>query len=608
MSKALKAEAKVLGDLHANFGGPDRELLHRVPPGELQSIRPETLALLEADDWDGFIAKLYEASSKVDLSKESEFAQRIREQKYSHTKADGTKETWEEIARRVTDNVMDVVDISDSLKEEIYEAIASKKFIPGGRYLYASGRDFHQTQNCLLLRAEDSREGWSELLYKTSMALMTGAGIGVDYSCIRPKGAKITRTGGECSGPISLMEMVNEAGRHIMQGGSRRSAIWAGLTWAHPDVMEFVNKKNWSPAVKAMKEQDYFSPAPLDNTNISVLLDDEFFEDYKAGSKYAHDIYKHVVRQMCETAEPGFSVDVGENAGETLRNACTEVTSRDDSDICNLGSVNMARISSLEEMESIVYLGTIFLLAGTIYSHVPYQKVDEVREYNRRLGLGLMGVHEFQLKHGGRYEMDDNLRQYLAVYRDVSRETADYFADLWDISQPVKVRAIAPTGTIGIVAETTTGIEPIFCVAYKRRYIKNDQVAYEYVIDPTAKRLIDSGVDPDSIEDSYTLAQDVERRLAFQADVQEYVDHGISSTINLPAWGTEFNNEQTVDKFAKMLINYLPRLRGVTCYPDGCRGGQPLTRCDYKEASGRVGNVFYEGVDICDITKKGSCG
>ncbi len=538
----------------------------------------------------------------------SEFSIRIMEQKYSHTKADGSKETWEEIAARVANAVCGAAPITEEDKRKIQNIIATKKFMPGGRYLYASGRPFHQTQNCLLLKAEDSREGWSELLYKASMALMTGAGIGVDYSAIRPKGAIISKTGGFCSGPISLMEMVNEAGRHIMQGGSRRSAIWAGLNWAHPDVMEFINKKNWSPDVRALKEKDYFAPAPLDNTNISVLLDDAFFEELYKGNAHAIQVFNAVTKQMCETAEPGFSVDLGENAGETLRNACTEVTSRDDSDICNLGSINMARIESLEEMREVTRLGTMFLLAGTLYSDLPYAKVAETRTKNRRLGLGLMGVHEFQLKNGERYEVTENLREYLRLYEDISDHTAFELSVDWGISEPVKTRAIAPTGTIGIVAETTTGIEPIFCVAYKRRYIKNDQVHYEYVIDPTAKRLIDDGVSAELIEDSYTLAQDVERRLKFQADVQEYVDHGISSTINLPAWGSEFNNEKTLVAFGETLLKYLPKLRGITCYPDGCRGGQPLTRVDYTEAISRVGEVFVEGVDICDITKKGSCG
>jgi ribonucleoside-diphosphate reductase alpha chain len=158
------------------------------------------------------------------------------------------------------------------------------------------------------------------------------------------------------------------------------------------------------------------------------------------------------------------------------------------------------------------------------------------------------------------------------------------------------------------MAETTTGIEPVFCTAYKRRYAKGSVWNYQYVIDPTAKRLIDSGVSPDKIEDAYTLAENVEARVAFQAWLQGFVDHSISSTINLPMWGTELNNDSLVQGFGKMLIRYLPQLRGITVYPDGARGGQPLNPVKYATAIKHIGEVFVEAADICDITKGGSCG
>jgi ribonucleoside-diphosphate reductase alpha chain len=200
-----------------------------------------------------------------------------------------------------------------------------------------------------------------------------------------------------------------------------------------------------------------------------------------------------------------------------------------------------------------------------------------------------------------------SLRKYLEIYAR-STEFACAHADEWELSHPLKTRAIAPTGTIGIVAETTTGAECIFCVAYKRRYLKGQAVHYQYVIDPTAKNLIDTGVDPDSIEDAYVLAENIERRVEFQAWLQQYVDHGISSTLNLPAWGSEHNNEGKVREFGNMLIKHLPKLRGITVYPDGARGGQPLTPVRYQTAIKHVGDVFIEGTDVCDITKGSTCG
>jgi ribonucleoside-diphosphate reductase alpha chain len=211
------------------------------------------------------------------------------------------------------------------------------------------------------------------------------------------------------------------------------------------------------------------------------------------------------------------------------------------------------------------------------------------------------------LVNGKKYGPDQDLEKYMEAYAK-SGSYARNYAQAWNLSTPIKTRAIAPVGTIGILGETTTGIEPIFCVAYKRRYLKGSAVHYQYVIDPTAHKLIESGVKAESIEDAYILAENVEHRLQFQAWIQKYVDHGISSTINLPAWGSEINNDNTVQKFGDMLIKYLPELRGITCYPDGARDGQPLSPVSYVTAKRHVGETFVEATDLCDITKGGSCG
>lgn len=780
------------------------------------------------------------------------------------------------------------------------------------------------TGQCFLLIPEDSREGWADLNYKATMALMTGGGIGAWYGKLRASGSPIRKTGGTSSGPLALMEMVNEVGRHVMQGGSRRSAIWAGLPWNHPDVHQFVRMKNWSPEVRAMKERDFNFPARMDVTNISVSLDDEFFDAAQECGPAA-DVYYDAVRRMLKTGEPGFSVDVGSNRGEVARNApvaagtrvltsdghrrvgdivdrpvtlwtgkawadevifrrtaenvpvvrvgftggreivcdptheflveqyvgtgsrrklvgvdrvpasrltpgavlhvsfptekydgrddmeytlgflygdgsftesggaevticdeskrtcgevlvgytgetardargyrrlyfrpdavhagrrkdeyprdgetasflaglfdadgsyyedsnllrlssrhrdflrgaaralerlgilahvqpagtpsgyggspcytltvareyvgrfqeliptvrlkpqayvpyrpsrvkvlsvmgagtadvfccdvrrpehsfqaegviisnCTEITSSDDSDVCNLAHINMARVRDLEHMRKLCRIVTAFAMAGTLYSDVPYEAVRHVREKNRRLGVGLLGVHEFLMARGRPYGPDDELEKYLEVYRQETRETADILSFEWGVSRPVKVRAIAPTGTTGIVAETTTGIEPMFCAAYKRRYLDGTTWKFQFVVDPTARRMVQLGRDPAELEDAYSLAEDPERRVAFQAWVQQFVDHGISSTINLPAWGTPGNNEGRVREFADMLLDYLPQLRGITVFPDGSRGGQPLTVVPFSEAIRHEGEVHVETGDVCDVRGGASCG
>ncbi len=868
----------------------------------------------------------------------SGFAQAIMDRTYAHD-VDDRKETWEEIAHRVTKNVMRAVGLNmrQKLPQEICRLITARKFMPGGRYLYAAGNQFHMTNNCLMLSVHDSREGWSELLSKCSMALMTGAGIGVDYSAIRHEGSLIRKTGGTATGPLSLMQIVNECGRGVMQGGNRRclpasapvtmadgskkrvdkirvgdlvltqfgprevtnvfqqgrqelvkivtsrgsvtsskahrwlgaskdrcpkwltagsvepgwklyfhshptpggskidtdwaytlgyylgngcayssgrthevtfqlpeahitasqvktilsameskfsvsgtvrqghgkckeirfrskqlvgvfqkwrkpnssftlpaeildadcdgrsaflagwfdadgslhggttvrlankytsvllevksllctlglvstvyppgrtcvemrlsayqanvfngtigrfshkyslesrptsrvptrilsvedagvaetydvevegvhefvaydhishnSALLASINWSHPDVHKFIRIKNWPDEVKALKAADFSFPAMLDMTNLSVGLDDEFFaayhDDERPKHALAHSVYWAVIEQMLTTGDPGLTVNVGKNKRETLRNACSELCSADTDDICNLGSINLSAVKDLDEFKHIVDCATAFLLAGTVYSDVPYSDVDRVRSKNRRLGLGLMGVHEWLLSRGKTYAPDEELGTWLAAYAKSGR-VANKWADEWQLSHPKGTRAIAPNGTTGIVAETTGGGDPLFCVAYRRRYLKGDQYYYQYVVDPCAKRLIDSGIEPGKIEDAYTLARDVEKRVAFQAWLQGYVDHCISSTVNLPAWGTELNNRDTLRPFGSMLMRYLPQLRGITCYPDGGRMGQPLTPVPYEEAVAHEGaELVEEAANVCEITKGGSCG
>lgn len=527
----------------------------------------------------------------------STFAQTVMNNKYAQ-EVDGRREGWSDIAARVGHTVMDSLYGEQSPEGfEATDLIDRRLFVPGGRYLYATGRAFNQVNNCFLLSVEDSREGWGDLLRRSTIALSTGGGVGVVYSNVRPSGSLVSSTGATASGPLSVMQMVNEVGRYIMQGGSRRSALWAGLHWNHGDIEQFIGLKNWTEEQRAAKERDYMAPAPMDGTNISVILDDAFFVAFHDPSHPQHalatDVYWTVVAQMCETGEPGFSVDVGENAGEHLRNACTEVTSADDNDVCNLGSLNMARFDNIVQWSEAVETATKFLLAGTVYSALPYDEVHVTREKNRRLGLGLMGITEWLAKRGKPYGPDAELADWLDVYTQAT-ELAHREADSFGMSRPTKTRAIAPAGTISIVAETTSGMEPIFAKAFKRRYFDNGTWKYQYVVDSSTKRFLDAGVDPNDIEDAYDLAKDVERRVEMQTFLQSYVDHGISSTINLPAWGTEFNGEHTIKDFGNMLIDRLPNVRGVTVYPDGSRGGQPLTPVALDEALAMEGLEFEE--------------
>ena len=549
------------------------------------------------------------------------FARDIFNQKYALNRG----ETWPARCRAIVDDVCGPIKghgqlLGNDDREQLVQYMTDMKFIPGGRYVYYAGRKAAFYNNCYLFKGEeDTREEWARLAGNSTSALMSGGGIGCDYSVFRPEGWTLSRTGGQSSGPIPLMEMINEIGRNVMQGGSRRSAIYASLNWQHDDADMFLRAKDWQSmiidprtgyTVRDAKQDNFNYRAPLDMTNMSLNYDDEFLMQLADQPKELPDTFVENVRRALMTGEPGFSFNFGDKENETLRNACTEVTSEDDSDVCNLGSINLANIDSIDELRDVVNLSAKFLVCGTVRAELPYDKVYQVREKNRRLGLGLMGIHEWLLKRGYRYEVNEELHKWLKVYQEESERSANKHCDRLYLSRPVAYRAIAPTGSIGILAGTTTGIEPLFAVAYKRRYLTDGtRWKYQFVIDEMAREMIDDyGLDPEKIETALDLAKDPKRRIKFQADVQDYVDMAISSTINLPEWGSKENNDSHVEDFAGVLAQYASRLRGFTCYPDGARGGQPLTSVPYADAVDKKGVVFEEH-DICDITGKGgTCG
>lgn len=550
----------------------------------------------------------------------SVLSETIFRNKYAHEGA----ETWEDLSRTLVYDVCG--DLNKDDKEALVKYVSEMKFIPGGRYLYYAGRNKKYFNNCYLLRSEeDTREDWADLSWKAESCLLTGGGIGNDYSRYREEGRPIRRTGGVASGPIAKMKMINDIGRYVMQGGARRSAIYASLSVDHPDVNKFLVAKDWhnmpieggwtekghQMTVWDAKNSDFNYMAPLDMTNISVNYNTNWLETYRRTGDVG-DVFRKNIEQALRTGEPGFSFNFFDKENETLRNACTEVTSEDDSDVCNLGSLNFSRIENLDELKEITRLATLFLLYGTTRADLPYDKVYRVREKNRRLGLGIMGLHEWLLVRGYRYEVVPELHSWLSVYKEVSDAAAKRYAHDLSLSNPVAVRSIAPTGTIGLVAGTTTGIEPVYAVAYKRRYLKSGtRWKYQYYVDHIAETLIERGVNPEDIESAIDLARDPERRIRFQADVQDYVDMSISSTINLPSVSHHADMGLDTQSFSALLASYAHRLRGFTVYPDGARGGQPLVSIPYKDAVSKLGTEFDEGVeinDVCEITGTGHCG
>ena len=345
----------------------------------------------------------------------TQFARDIFRQKY----ANGPEDSWENLCRRLVSDVCGDRSLSEQPnaqplmskedQSQLIQYMIDMKFIPGGRYLYYAGRRSSFWNNCFVLKAEeDTREEWARLAGASTSCLMSGGGIGVDYSILRPSGRSLSRTGGISSGPIPLMHIINEIGRNVMQGGSRRSAIYGSLNWQHDDIQQFLVAKDWSDEIRAKKVEDFNFAAPLDMTNISINWDTAFAEQCSLkggepqcfGNEHIPQLWYDSVKRMCFNGEPGHSYNFWENENDTGRNACTEFTSEDDSDVCNLGSINLGNISSVDELRCVVSLASKFLVCGTLRAELPYDKVKQVREKNRKIGLGLMGVHEWLLQRG----------------------------------------------------------------------------------------------------------------------------------------------------------------------------------------------------------------
>jgi len=513
----------------------------------------------------------------------------------------GDIDTWKKLVYQLVSEVCGGLVTSKEFSE-LEQLIIDKKFIPAGRYLYYAGRDAKFYNNCFLLRAEeDTREEWGSLANRVLSCLMVGGGVGVNYDVIRKKGSILKRTGGTASGVIALMELIDYVGFKVQQGGSRRSALFGSLKWSHPEITDFLNAKNWSKEILDQKLADYNFKAPLDCTNISPSYDSNWLWESEDKDSQAWKVFRENVRLALLNGEPGFSFNLV-NPFENLRNACCEVCSSDDLDVCNLGSINLAKVESLYDFQNSIRLATLFLLCGSIRAELPNAKVEAVREKNNRIGIGLMGVHEFQIQRGRKYAETEELEEFLYYYKKESDKFKVIHANRLKCTAPVACRAVAPTGTISMLAETTSGIEPIFAKAYKRRYLKEDKWHYSYVIDSTAYRM-QQKYDAE-IESAHEIS--IENRIKVISLLESYVDQGVSSTINLSA---PITDAQEIDKIAEMIryeVKLNADIRGLTFYPNGARGNV-LEEVDIVQALVNRDVEFREH-DICDIAKKSTCG
>jgi len=601
-----------------------------------------------------------------------DFAETIFKQRYAISET----ETYLEACQRVANHVGQA---EDSKREKwvnrFVEVMSQNRFIPGGRIWYGSGRAKGQLLNCFVVPTGDSREGWAKAVSDMLIISGTGGGVGMNFSPIRPRGTPIRGTGGEATGAVSLMEVINQTGEVIKAGGGRRTALMMCLRYDHADILEFMNRKFNKLELNSdtVKEslQDAFPNLPfaelenltelfsadnetiyknlikheldmrLKNANVSVLVDDEFFEMVKAdknidfvwrnkevGSIPAREIWDMIVLNSYTSGEPGILNEGLANEMNNIwyhkplisTNPCGEIW-LEEYGCCDLGSINLANHIledgsdyDWDKLADTSLVGVRFLDNVLDVNTYPTQQIESNCREVRRIGLGIMGLGHSLIKLGLKYNSTEGRRKveqlfnflkkksyeastYLAVERGAfARFDADKFLQSGFCKTLTKgirakireygmrncaVLTIAPTGTTSIVAGTSSGIEPVFAAGYKRRYYADSEDSNERVLKEEVV------IDPlfeqlyqDGVDVSAFVSAheiSVEDHLKIQVSVQKHIDNAVSKTINIP-------NDYDIDKYSDLLLKYAPQLKGTTVYRSGSRGNEPLVPLSAQEA------------------------
>lgn len=562
------------------------------------------------------------------------------------------KETFFEACERVALYIASAEEGAkrECVSKKFLDILSTNRFVPGGRIWRGSARARGQLLNCFVVQAEDSREGWGKALSDVTIISGTGGGVGLNFSKIRPRGTKIRGTGGEATGSVSLMKCINAVCNELREGGGRRSALMFCLNWNHPDIPEFLE-------VKLDHNQ-------LSNANISVCVDKEFFkilqEDgeivYKwqgeeKGRLKAKDLWNKIIENSWKSGDPGL-LNIGyANEMNTIdyitdmssTNPCGEIW-LSEYDCCCLGSINLSthvenKTLDWDVLEDTIATGVRFLDNVLDQNHYPLPEIQATCQNHRRIGLGVMGLHDMLLKLGYKYSSQEG-RDFVDKLMNVIKKTAYHKSiDLaiekgpfheCDPDKHVKsgfgkqclpksvkrriaeygirncaILCIAPTGTTSLVAGTSSGIEPIFSLIHQRNFNKHKDThddssklaSSTVVIHPLYKEFLEAGLDTEHFESSYDITP--EEHLAMQEVCQRHVDNAISKTVNLP-------EDYSVEQLSESMVNNIQTLKGITVYRDGSKGKSPLVPMPKEEAVKYIDKAASEAsVNDCP---NGKCG
>ena len=508
-----------------------------------------------------------------------------------------------------------------------YQMMTSLEFLPNSPTLMNAGRELGQLAACFVLPVEDSLESIFEAVKDTAIIHQSGGGTGFSFSHLRAKNAIVSTTSGVASGPISFMRVFNMATEVIKQGGTRRGANMGILRVDHPDIMEFIAAKR--------------DPRELTSFNLSVGITREFMEAVEHGGKFelidprtgrsvekveAKKILDLIVECAWENGEPGIVfLDHINRDNPTPHLGQIESTNPCGEqpllpyEACNLGSINLVQMIKdgtdgprvdWEKLGRTVRLAVRFLDNVIEVNHYPLPQIEQVSLGNRKVSLGVMGFAHFLILMGVSYDSEEGVQLGEEVMRFIQEQGHEASQELAELrgsfpnftgsrynqegKPPVRnatVTTIAPTGTLSIIANCSSGIEPLFALGYTRRVLEDVEL---FEIDPIfLRKSKERGFWRPEWEDSLrvtgSLGREAEippdarqlfvtafeippaRHIEVQAAFQRHTDNAVSKTINFPP------NASMADVREAFLLAYRMGCKGVTMYRSGTRMGQVLT-------------------------------
>tara|TARA_B100000212_G_scaffold81329_1_gene58324 strand:+ start:86 stop:2503 length:2418 start_codon:yes stop_codon:yes gene_type:complete len=516
----------------------------------------------------------------------------------------------------------------DKWQSKFYSILEDFRFVPGGRIMHGAGREDITTtlNNCYVVAVkDDSIKSIYNTIIEEALTYKYGGGCGHDLSLLRPSGDAINGTGGDSCGPTGFMNLFSENTNTIAQHG-RRGANMQTLRVDHPDIEKFITIKTGD--INMVKYSNIsvllthkFMDAVKNDTDFDLVFDGQVYETVRA-----KDLWDKIINSAHASAEPGLlfwdTMTDYHNAEYcsplVSTNPCAEQP-LPDGGCCNLGAVNLERFVDenqnfmVEEFKETVEIGTRFLDNVVDYNLDRHALEDQKKNAmnDRRVGLGILGLGDMLVRMGIQYDSEDAIQtidQIMTIFRDTAYETSINLAKEkgqfphfdWkgynkskfvkslpkSIKEKIKnngirnctLTTVAPTGSGGIVARVTSGVEPIFATSYKRMVKKNDggygkEFEQYTVYHPIIKELF--GTD-ENLPDYVTTAHKIDPffRVKMQGTVQKYIDSSISSTVNLQE---NIPVETVADIYMKAYEN---GLKGITVYREGSREGILITNDD----------------------------